>query len=216
MDEQTTKADAKNNKATAAKAAKVTEASAKSHEVEGDELLAGVETVFEDEDRFQSINTSTEFFYKPELEKDGGQTIVLRGIPMARKQRKPEDGKPVQHYLIVKLTAPMVAFDSEGEQVVAQVGELVWADERAQTKLASACLPKIDERGRVSAFEVIMRPKQKKGIGKGRTMWLYDLKSRMLDRNEVDKYGIQAIAQLFNRQHDLDAPALPAASDDDN
>jgi hypothetical protein len=215
MDEQTTKADAKNNKATPAKA-KVAEAPAKSHEVEGDQLLAGVETVFDDEDKFQSINTSTEFFYKPELEKDGGQTITLRGIPMARKQRKPEEGKPIQHYLVVKLTAPMVAFDSEGEQVVAQVGELVWADERAQTKLASVCLPKIDERGRASAFEVIMRPKQKKGIGKGRTMWVYDLKSRMLDRAEVEKYGVQAIAQLFNRQSDLDVPALPAGSDDDN
>lgn len=182
----------------AASAAKSAEPAVQ-HEVGGEETLAGVGVTYDDESQFSSIDTATDFFYKPEVERDSGEYITLRGIPMARKQRPKELGKDPQYYLVLKLTRPMAAFDSEGEIHNVPAGELVWVDERAQTKLVSACLPRLDERGRASAFEVIVTPKHKKSIGKGKTMWSFKSQSRQLNGDEVRKWGVQALAELFTR-----------------
>lgn len=131
---------------------------------------------FDDENDFTSRTAARDdvMWFRPE------EGATVRGILKGKFVR--QGGKDAgKAFYQVQATKPGVARGKEEEdskeytELPYEVGQLINVDEKAQL---TAALDPLAESGGI--HEVIIRAVKKMNLDKGRTMWLFDVKSKML------------------------------------
>ena len=143
--------------------------------------------------------SSNRLIYKPDL----CGTHPVRGFLLARLEMPPVGGDRDWAGYVVRLTAPTVGVDREGNKQPLQRGEEILIPETHV--LASD--PKIQVIAKSPDYtaEIWLKPSRKMKIGGGQELWLYDARmSKPRKRDDEEK--------MFNLGAAIGAPQLPASN----
>jgi hypothetical protein len=158
-----------------------------------------------DVSKLRSISNRVKLFYVSKIGGSDKRLNPFRGVPIELRYRKAEmidskrpelgmqDPKP---YVILKATGRFVVKNENKEEMLCNVGDLVWVDLRYGIAGLVDMLPRYSN-GATVALEVAWMPTAVVPLGGGKTTIQGDLAGDVLPSSRCSELGIDATIQKF-------------------